>query len=69
MKKSSYPKFEIIRKENFRESVCDPETILALVTDTELKIAGIPSLGMEDIGKCADLLLKELEKYKKQKKI
>ena len=69
MKKSSYPKFEIIRKENSRESVCDPETILALVTDTELKIAGIPSLGMEDIGKCADLLLKELEKYKKQKKI
>ena len=69
MKKSSYPKFEIIRKENFRESVCDPETILALVTDTELKIAGIPSVGLEDIGKCADILEKEIDKYKKQKKI
>lgn len=69
MKDSLYPKFEIVRKENSRECVCDPSAMLALVTDTDIKIGGIPSVGMEDIGKCADILQKEIEKYKKQKKI
>lgn len=69
MKESSYPKFEIVRKVNSRESVCEAETLLGLVTDTDLKISGIPSIEMGDIGKCADILQKEIEKHKKQKKI
>ena len=69
LKSSGYPKFEIVRGEISKESVCDPATLLALVTDTGIKIAGIPSVGLEDIGKCADILQKRIEKYKKQKKI
>ena len=69
LKGSGYPKFEIVRGEISKESVCDPATLLALVTDTGIKIAGIPSVGLEDIGKCADILQKRIEKYKKQKKI
>ena len=69
LKGSGYPKFEIVRGEISKESVCDPATLLALVTDTGIKIAGIPSVGLEDIGKCANILQKRIEKYKKQKKI
>ncbi len=55
-KNSSYPKFEIVRKGNSTESVCDADTLLGLVTDTDLRIEKVPSLGLEDFRKAADLL-------------
>lgn len=59
-KYSSYPKFEIVRRGNSEESVCDPKTLLALVTDTLLPIEDVPKLGMEDYKKAADLLENEI---------
>lgn len=35
-KYSEYPKFEIVRKENLKEPVCDPGTLLGLVTDLSI---------------------------------
>ena len=55
-KYSAYPKFEIVRKGNSGESVCAPETLLALVTDTDLKIEGVPVLGLKEWEKAADIL-------------
>lgn len=34
-KNSDYPKVELVRKETAREPVCDPETVIAYVTDIE----------------------------------
>lgn len=59
-KYSEYPKFEIVRKSNSSKSVCNPQTLLALVTDTDLKISGVPGLGMNDWKKAADILEKML---------
>lgn len=56
-KYSDYPKFEIVRKDNSRESVCDPGTLIGLVTDTHLTIEGVPTLGLNDWKKAADLLM------------
>ncbi|MBQ8857681.1 MAG: molybdopterin-guanine dinucleotide biosynthesis protein B [Lachnospiraceae bacterium] len=55
-KYSAYPKFEIVRKGNSDESVCDPKTLLALVTDTDLEIADIPRLNLEDWKKAAEIM-------------
>lgn len=61
-KYSGYPKFEVVREGNSDKSVCDKGTLLGLVTDTELKIDGVPRLGMEDWEQAADIL----EKYRQE---
>lgn len=63
-KQSSYPKFEIIRKEIFPGSVCSEDTLLGIVTDGEFSVKGIPVLSFEEIEKCADILLEEVKKEK-----
>ncbi len=63
-KYSDYPKFEIVRKGNSEMSVCDPTTMLALVTDSEVRIENIPTLGMEDWEKAAAILIKLLENHR-----
>lgn len=58
MKDSVYPKFELVRAEISHESVCRPNTLLGLVTDTELKIPGVPVFGFHETEKCAEILIK-----------
>ena len=55
-KHSPYPKIEIVRKAVSRESVCDPSTLLALVTDTELRLPNIPAFRLSDVVGVARLL-------------
>lgn len=58
-KYSEYPKFEIVRKGNSEASVCNPKTLLALVTDTEFRIEGVPTLGLNEWKAAAEILLDE----------
>lgn len=61
-KYSDYPKFELVRKGNSEKSVCEPETLLALVTDTEFRIEGVPTLGLNEWKKAAaEILVKLIE--------
>ena len=55
-KSSPWPKIEILRGDISAESVCDPDTLLALVTDTPLRPPGIRTFGLEDVEALADLL-------------
>lgn len=48
MKYSDYPKLEIVRGAVSTESVCKKETLLALVTDTPLRIPGVPYIELND---------------------
>lgn len=48
MKYSDYPKIEIVRAAISKESVCKKETLLALVTDTDLRIQGVPYRALDD---------------------
>lgn len=57
-KHSPYPKFEIVRKGNSKESVCDASHLLALVTDTELILEGVPVLSLNAYREAADILEK-----------
>ena len=59
-KDSPWPKFEIVRGGNSAASVCDPATLMALVTDLPLSLPGIPTLGLEDINAMADLVMAHL---------
>lgn len=59
-KDSHWPKFEIVRSGNSASSVCDPDTLLALVTDLSLTLPGVPTLGLEDIEPMVDLILARL---------
>lgn len=58
MKDSIFPKFELVRKGISQKSVCDAKTLLALVTDTELRLPEIPVLNPDEIKKAADILIK-----------
>ena len=57
MKHSQYPKIEIVRSDISTQSVCQKETLLALVTDTALKIDGIPSIQLNDFEKIFKVIL------------
>ena len=65
-KESPLPKVEIVRKGNSEQSVCDPKTLLALITDTELQIPGVPSFGLEAIEELADLFAEEVKKKSRE---
>lgn len=56
MKSSAYPKFEIVRKEISTKSVCRAETLLGLVTDTDLSIPGVPCFALDDYEACAEII-------------
>ncbi len=57
-KYSAYPKFEVVRAGNSTESVCDPNTLLALVTDMDMKIDNVMLVDLNDINAAADFLEK-----------
>ncbi len=61
-KHSPWPKLELVRAGNSTQSVCDPATLLALVTDTMLRLPGIPTLSLNDPAGVADFLMKYLER-------
>lgn len=61
-KHSPWPKLELVRAGNSTQSVCDPATLLALVTDTTLCLPGIPTLSLNDPAGVADFLMKYLER-------
>ena len=53
MKESLFPKFELVRKGISQKSVCDAKTLLALVTDTGLRLPEIMTLNPDEIEKAA----------------
>ena len=55
-KYSPYPKIEILRSAVSREPVCDPATLLGLVTDTEVRLPGVPAFDPADAAGVALLL-------------
>jgi len=55
-KDSPYPKIEVLRRERGNEPVCGPGTLLALVTDGETRLPGVPAFGPEDTEALADLV-------------
>lgn len=66
-KYSEYPKFEVVRKGNSSESVCDPKYLLGIVTDLtkeELDVNGetldIPLFGLEETERLTDYFLSKM---------
>lgn len=62
LKNSTYPKFEVIRKKVSNESICNKESLLGIITDSTVEIAGVPKLGFEEISLCADMIEEEMRK-------
>lgn len=48
-KYSDYPKIEVVRKGISTESVCNLDTVLAIATDTDIKIGNINIININDI--------------------
>lgn len=57
-KDSGYPKIEVVRSGNSHRPVCDPATLLAVVSDLPLSVDGVPTLGLDDVAELANLILK-----------
>lgn len=56
-KYSNYPKIELIRKGISHESVCKRETLLALVTDTEITLENVPRFDFDEINEIFEYIL------------
>lgn len=54
-KKGNKPKIEVLRSAISRDLVCQPEDLLAVVTDTKLEL-GLPCFGLDEVGKMVDFL-------------
>ncbi|UQZ88919.1 molybdopterin-guanine dinucleotide biosynthesis protein B [Deltaproteobacteria bacterium Smac51] len=57
-KHSPYPKIEIVRAAVSDQSVCEAATLLALATDTDLKIPGVPRVTLDDYQALAGVIAK-----------
>lgn len=57
---TDYPKLEIVRRGVSEAPVCDPATLLALVTDTPARLAGIPVFAPDDVDGIAALIEREV---------
>ena len=55
---------DLVRGEISHKSVCRPDTLLGLVTDTELKIPGVPVFGFHETEKCTEILIKIVQTNK-----
>lgn len=58
---TAYPKIEIVRRGVSVQPVCDPETLIALVTDTDARVPGVPAFTPDDIALLAAFIRKEAE--------
>ncbi|AJH00203.1 molybdopterin-guanine dinucleotide biosynthesis protein MobB [Clostridium beijerinckii] len=61
-KYSDYPKLEIVRKGNSSESVCKKETLLALVTDVDIKERDIKIIDINDIDSISKLVIDNIRR-------
>ena len=51
---TEYPKIELVRKGNSEAPVCDPATLIALVTDTAARMPGVPTFDYSEIDALAE---------------
>ncbi len=56
-KHSRWPKLELVRAGNSDAPVCDPGTLLALVTDLPIAPPGVPAIPFGDAAAAAELLI------------
>ena len=56
-KHSCWPKLELVRAGNSTEPVCDPDTLLALVTDLPLAVPEVPKIAFGDAAAAAGVIL------------
>lgn len=57
MKYSKFPKIEIVRAAVSKESVCDPKTLIALVTDTSVEIESVKKIHLNDFETILDCVM------------
>lgn len=61
-KHSAWPKLELVRRGNSDRPVCDPATLLALVTDLDIAPPGVKRVPFGDAGSAARVILDYLER-------
>ena len=59
---TAYPKLEIVRRGVSDAPVCDPKTLLGLITDADVHVDGVPSFGLDNIEGIAELIEREVRK-------
>ena len=51
---TDYPKIELVRRGNSEVPVCDPAAFIALVTDTDARVPGVPTFDYSDVDALAN---------------
>ena len=63
-KGSGWPKIEVVRGAVSSAPVCDPATLLALVTDLPLSLPGVPTLALGDAAGAAAVVLRYVKEVR-----
>lgn len=58
LKCSDWPKLELVRGAISSAPVCDPKNLLALVTDLEISLPGVPVVALDDPAGAAEVILR-----------
>ena len=61
LKFSAWPKLEVVRSDNSSGPVCDPATLLALVTDLPIEYFGVKMIPLGNAEAAARILLRYME--------
>ena len=64
VKGSGWPKIEVVRGAVSSAPVCDPATLLALVTDLPLSLPGVPVLSLGDAAGAAAVVLRYVKEVR-----
>ena len=65
-KGSGWPKIEVVRGAVSSAPVCDPATLLALVTDLPLSLPGVPTLALGDAAGAAAVVLRYVKEVRER---
>lgn len=57
LKHSHWPKLEVVRKGNSETTVCDPATLLGVVTDVAFPSSEVPQFPLDDLAGVANYLI------------
>jgi len=56
-RETPYPKIEVVRRGNSNQAIAPPEQLIALATDTDLTLPGVPSVDINDVDGLVEIIL------------
>lgn len=61
-RETPYPKIEVVRQGNSGQAVTAPEQLMALATDSDFALPGVPRVDINDVDALVTIILNHIKK-------